>query len=515
MDSTRTTTRWVVALTGIGSLMAALDTLVVSTALTTLRADLGASVQQLEWVVNAYNLTFAVLLITAAALGDRYGRRRLFAGGLLLFAAASAACALAPNVETLIGARAVQGAGAALIIPLGLALLSEAFPPERRGAAIGIFSAITGLAVAAGPLVGGAVVEGLSWHWIFWLNVPIGVVAAPLAIRKMRESYGPRTAIDVTGLLLVSGGAFGVVWGLVRGNQSGWGSPEVVTSLVAGVVLLGAFVRWQLQTATPMLPPRLFRSRAFTAGNAAIFLTFASLFTGVFFFAQLLQVVLGHDALGAGLRLLPWTATFITVAPVAGALADRIGERLLLSVGLALAGRGLPVAGRRRRPGPDLRPAGRAVRARRRRSLDGHPVRPERGGRRRGQRVDRRGCRREQHDARARRRLRHRRHGRGVRRQRRLWQRARIPGRLPARDRHRGGIRTGRGAVRSRGACSATPRRGPARPGARVMRRVMVRYQVHPDRVEENIALVRAVYAELAALRRQGSATRRTSATTA
>ena len=340
MDSSRTTTRWVVALTGIGSLMAALDTLVVSTALTTLRADLGASVQQLEWVVNAYNLTFAVLLITAAALGDRYGRRRLFAAGLLLFAAASAACALAPNVETLIGARALQGAGAALIIPLGLALLTEAFPPERRGAAIGIFSAITGLAVAAGPLVGGAVVQGLSWHWIFWLNVPIGAVAAPLAMRKMRESYGPRTAIDVTGLLLVSGGAFGVVWGLVRGNQSGWGSPEVITALVAGVVLLGTFVRWQVQTPTPMLPPQLFRSRAFTAGNAAIFLTFASLFTGVFFFAQLLQVVLGHDALGAGLRLLPWTATFITVAPAAGALADRIGERLLLSVGLALQAAG-------------------------------------------------------------------------------------------------------------------------------------------------------------------------------
>jgi EmrB/QacA subfamily drug resistance transporter len=340
VDSTRTATRWVVALTGIGSLMAALDTLVVSTALTTLRADLGASVQQLEWTVNAYNLTFAVLLITAAALGDRFGRRRLFAGGLLLFAAASAGCALAPNVETLIAARALQGAGAALLMPLGLALLSEAFPPERRGAAIGIFSAITGLAVAAGPLVGGAVVEGLSWHWIFWLNVPIGVVAAPLAIRKMRESFGPRTAIDVTGLALVSAGSLGVVWGLVRGNQSGWGSLEVVTSLVAGVVLLGAFVRWQLQTATPMLPPQLFRSRAFTAGNAAIFLTFASLFTGVFFFAQLLQVVLGHDALGAGLRLLPWTATFITVAPVAGALADRIGERLLLSVGLALEAAG-------------------------------------------------------------------------------------------------------------------------------------------------------------------------------
>jgi EmrB/QacA subfamily drug resistance transporter len=340
VDSSRTTTRWVVALTGVGSLMAALDTLVVSTALTTIRADLGASVQQLEWTVNAYNLTFAVLLISAAALGDRLGRRRLYAAGLLVFAAASAACALAPNVETLIAARAVQGAGAALLMPLGLALLSEAFPPEKRGAAIGIFSAITGLAVAAGPLVGGAVVEGLSWHWIFWLNVPIGLVAAPLAMRKLDESFGARTAVDVPGLVLVSAGSLGVVWGLVRGNQVGWGSADVVTALVAGVALLAAFARWQRVAVTPMLPPELFRSRAFTAGNAAIFLTFASLFTGVFFFAQLLQVVLGHDALGAGLRLLPWTATFITVAPVAGALADRIGERLLLSVGLALEAAG-------------------------------------------------------------------------------------------------------------------------------------------------------------------------------
>ena len=376
-----------------------------------------------------------MLLITAAALGDRYGRRRLFAGGLLLFAAASAACALAPNVETLIGARAVQGAGAALIMPLGLALLSEAFPPERRGAAIGIFSAITGLAVAAGPLVGGAVVEGLSWHWIFWLNVPIGVVAAPLAMRKMRESYGPRTAIDVPGL------APRVRRRVRRGvgpgprQPEGWGSPEVVTSLVGGVVLLGAFVRWQLQTATPMLPPRLFRSRAFTAGNAAIFLTFASLFTGVFFFAQLLQVVLGHDALGAGLRLLPWTATFITVAPVAGR-AGRPDRRTAAAVGRPGApGRGLPVLVAVADPGLTYGAADRAVRARRRRRLDGHPVRPERGGRRRGQRDDRRGRRRQQHDARARRRVRHRRHGRGLRRQRRLWQRARIPGRLPARDR--------------------------------------------------------------------------------
>jgi len=341
VPTSRTTTRWVLALTGIGSLMAALDTLVVSTALVALRADLDASVTQLEWTVNAYNLTFAVLLITAAALGDRYGRRRLYAGGLLLFAAASAGCALAPDVETLIAARAVQGAGAALLMPLGLALLSSAFPPEKRGAAIGIFSAITGLSVASGPLVGGAVVEGLSWHWIFWLNVPIGVVAALLSLRKLEESYGPRVAIDTRGLLLVSAGSFGLVWGLVRGNEAGWGSVEVVSSLVLGALLVAAFVRWESVAAGPMLPPALWRSRAFSAGNAAIFLTFASLFTGVFFFAQLLQVVLGYDALEAGLRLLPWTVTFLTVAPLAGALADRVGERWLLATGLTLQAAGL------------------------------------------------------------------------------------------------------------------------------------------------------------------------------
>jgi EmrB/QacA subfamily drug resistance transporter len=330
------TVRWVVALTGVGSLMAALDTLVVSTALTTIRTDLHATVGQLEWTVNSYNLTFAVLLITAAELGDRFGRRTWFAAGLALFSLASAASALAPNVEALIAARALQGAGAALLMPLGLALLSQAFPPEKRGAALGIFSAITGLSVASGPLVGGAVVNGLSWHWIFWVNVPIGLVAAALAIRTIPESHGAREALDVRGLGLISAGALGVVWALVRGNDRGWGSAEVLVTLIGGLLLVLAFAAWQRRAASPMLPPELFRSRAFTAGNAAIFLTFASLFTGVFFFAQLLQVVLRYDALGAGLRLIPWTVTFLTVAPGAGALADRIGERWLLTVGLTL-----------------------------------------------------------------------------------------------------------------------------------------------------------------------------------
>jgi EmrB/QacA subfamily drug resistance transporter len=321
--------------------MAALDTMVVSTALSTIRVDLGASVGQLEWTVNAYNLSFAVLLITGATLGDRFGRRRLFAVGLGLFAVASAACALAPDVNWLIAGRAVQGAGSALLMPLGLALLSAAFPPEKRGAAIGIFSAITGLAVASGPLVGGAVVNGISWEWIFWLNVPIGLIAVPLVLTKMRESYGPHTALDVRGLGLVTAGALGIVWGLVRANSVGWGSVEVIVALATGAALVATFVAWERRAPSPMLPAQLFQSRAFSVGNAAIFFTFAALFGAVFFCAQLMQTALGYGPLEAGLRLLPWTATFMTIAPLAGAMADRIGERPLMVTGLSLQAAGL------------------------------------------------------------------------------------------------------------------------------------------------------------------------------
>ena len=327
---------WTVVLAGLGSLMAALDTLVVSTALSTIRLDLGASIEELEWTVNAYNLSLAVLLIPAAALGDRYGRRRLYAAGLALFAVASAACALAPSIGALIAARALQGAGAALVLTLALALVSSAFPPDRRGAAIGLFSAVTGVSVASGPLVGGAVIEGIDWEWIFWLNVPIGLAAVPLALTRMREGFGGDTALDIRGLALVSAAAFGIVWGLVRANAAGWGSFEVLAALAAGVLLAAVFVAWERRAPEPMLPTRFFRSRGFSAGNAAIFFTFASLFTGVFFFAQFLQTVLGYGPLDAGLRLIPWTATFITVAPIAGTLADRYGERPFMVGGLLL-----------------------------------------------------------------------------------------------------------------------------------------------------------------------------------
>jgi EmrB/QacA subfamily drug resistance transporter len=334
-------TRWVVILTGIGSLMAALDTLVVATALSRIRLDLGASVEQLEWTVNAYNLSFAVLLITTAALGDRFGRRRLFAAGLGVFSVASALCAIAPDAGWLIAARAVQGVGAALIMPLGLALLTAAFPPEKRGAAIGVFSAITGLAVASGPLFGGAIVEGIDWHWVFWLNVPIGLAAIPLVLARSDESYGPNTGLDLGGLALVTSSALGIVWALMRGNQVGWSSAETIGAFALGFALLAAFVVWERRAREPMLPIGLFRSRNFAAGNTAIFFTLASLFGGVFFFAQLLQVGLGYGPLATGVRLLPWTATFIIVAPVAGALANRIGERTLMVTGLTLQAIGM------------------------------------------------------------------------------------------------------------------------------------------------------------------------------
>lgn len=334
-------TIWVLALTGVASFMVALDTLVVSTALTTIQRDLGASIEELEWTVNAYNLSFAVLLMTGAALGDRYGRRRLFAAGLGLFALASAACALAPDVGSLIAARAVQGAGAALVAPLGLALACAAFPPERRGAAVGTIGGITGLAVASGPLVGGAVVEGIDWKWIFWVNVPIGLVAIPFTLARVRESFGPDSTLDVRGVALVTMASLGVVWGLVRGNGEGWGSLEVVASIATGVVAAVAFVAWQHRAREPMLPMRLFRSRSFSAGNASIFLSLASLFGAVFLVAQFLQAVQGYGPFETGLRMLPWTGLVMVVAPITGVLADRFGERPFVTGGLLLQAAGL------------------------------------------------------------------------------------------------------------------------------------------------------------------------------
>lgn len=330
----RGTRSWVLALTSLASFMVALDALVVTTALGAIRVDLGASLEALEWTVNAYNLAFAVLLLTGAALGERFGRRRMFALGVALFAAASIGCALAGGAGALIAARAAQGAGAALVMPLAMALLSAAFPREQRGRALGIFGGVTGLALIAGPLVGGAVAEGLAWPWIFWVNVPIALVAVPLALRRIPESVGPGTAVDVAGLALVGAAAFGLVWGLVRGNGAGWDSAEIVAALGAGAALAIGFVAWERRAAAPMVPLRFFRSRAFSAGVAASLGLYASLYGTVFLLPQFFQAVQGHGPMGAGLRLLPWTATLFVVAPIAGRLVNRVGERALVATGL-------------------------------------------------------------------------------------------------------------------------------------------------------------------------------------
>jgi EmrB/QacA subfamily drug resistance transporter len=333
--------RWILVLAAMAGFMTALDALVVTTSLSTIRADLGASVEQLEWTVNAFNLSFAVLLMTAAALGDRFGRRRLFAAGIGLFVLASAACALAPSVGALIAARAVQGVGAAMVTTLALALVSAAFPPQTRGSALGIFFAVNGLAVAGGPLVGGAITEGIAWQWIFWLNVPIGAALIPLVLTRIPESFGPDSRVDLPGVALVSGGVLGVVWALVRGNAAGWESAEVLGTFAAGLALLVAFVVVELRSRAPMLPMRFFRSRAFSAGNAAVFCVVGGLFSAAFFIPQFLQNGLGYGPLGAGLRMLPWTATLFFVAPVAGKLVDRFGERPFLVLGPLLQAAGM------------------------------------------------------------------------------------------------------------------------------------------------------------------------------
>ena len=332
---------WTLVLASLGVFMTALDALVVTTALPVLRADLGASLSNLEWTVNAYNLAFACLLLTGAALGDRFGRRRMYVVGLSAFSAASAAAALSPSVSALIAARAVQGAGAAIVMPLTLTLISEAFPREQRGAAIGLWGGIAGLAVAAGPVVGGAVISGIGWQWIFWLNVPIGLVLIPLAATRLTESFGPRPQLDVAGLALAGAGLLGVAWGLVRANSVGWGSGEVVATLVAGAFLVGAFLAWERRTRSPMLPLALFRERGFASANAVSFFMYAALFGAVFLMSQFLQIALGHSPLEAGIRLLPWTAAPMVIAPLAGALADRYGNRPFMVAGLTLQAIGL------------------------------------------------------------------------------------------------------------------------------------------------------------------------------
>jgi EmrB/QacA subfamily drug resistance transporter len=332
---------WVLGVTALASFMVALDTQVLTAALATLRADFAAPMEALQWTVNAFNLSFAVLLLTGAALGDRFGRRRLFAAGIALFMASSIACALSTGILGLIAARAAQGASAALVMPLGMALLSTAFPREERARALGIFSGVVGIAVLAGPAIGGAITEGLGWQWIFWINLPIGLIAIMMAMTRLRESFGPSAALDIPGLALVAASAFAVVWGLLRGNAAGWSSAEVLIALVAGLLLAVAFIACELQASAPMVPMRLFRSRALSSGIIAGFLLYGAMYGVLFLLPQFLQTALGYGPLGAGLRLLPWTATLFVTAPIAGAVVSKIGERPLVAIGLLMQAIGL------------------------------------------------------------------------------------------------------------------------------------------------------------------------------
>ncbi|MCX5419773.1 MFS transporter [Streptomyces sp. NBC_00078] len=343
---------WTVVLAGLGALLCSLDVVVVATALPALRADFGASLSDLEWTINAYNLVFACLTLTGAALGDRFGRRRMYLVGLAVFTLGSAASALAGGPGPLIGARVVQGAGAAVLLPLTLTLISDAFPAEKRGVAIGVWGGVTGLGVAAGPVLGGAVTEGLSWQWIFWLNVPIGLAMLPLAATKLRESYGTRPQLDLVGLVLAAVGLTGLAWAPVRAPQAGWGSAEVLSALAMGIVFTVAFLAWERRGARyPMLPLGHFRNRGFSTANAVAFLLFGSLLGALFMITQLFQTGLGYSPLEAGVRILVWNAMPLLVAPVAGALADRFGTRPFMLAGMVLMATGLALLAWQVEPG--------------------------------------------------------------------------------------------------------------------------------------------------------------------
>jgi EmrB/QacA subfamily drug resistance transporter len=328
--------RSTVLLTAVAYFMVTLDALVVVTALPSIHRSLGGGISTLQWTVSAYTIAFGAGILTASAIGDRLGRRRVYVAGLALFTMASAACALAPTAELLIAFRAVQGVGAAIVMPLGLTILTAAFPREKRGAVVGIWGGVAGLGVASGPLIGGAITQGLNWHWIFWINVPIGVAATVGAATRLAESYGPRARLDVPALALVSTGVGSLIWGVVQGGGQGWGSSQNLIGLVAGAVLLGGFVWREARTREPMIPLHLFRRASFTCAVSTQFFMSASIFSAAFLTSQFFQFALGDSPLVAGLRFLPWTATPLVVAPIAGALSDRVGPRNLVVAGLLM-----------------------------------------------------------------------------------------------------------------------------------------------------------------------------------
>jgi len=327
---------WVVGLTSTAYFMVVLDSVVVITALPRMQRDLHVSLSSLQWTLNAYGIAFAAGIITAAALGDRIGRRKVFTIGLAVFTVASVACALAPNLSDLIAARTVQGLGGAAVLPLSLTILTTAFPPAKRGMIVGVYGGLAGLAVAMGPIVGGAVTQSIDWHWIFWINVPIGLVAVVLGLRLLPESYGAPERLDLVGVGLVTAGVVALVWALSRADQVGWSSAEVVGTLVAGTVLLVGFVWWESSVREPMVPLRMFAVREFAIGNVTTFLMSGAIFAGGLLVTEQFQLARHFSPVGAGLRLLPFFATPMLVSPLAGALSDRIGRRPIIVAGLSM-----------------------------------------------------------------------------------------------------------------------------------------------------------------------------------
>ena len=316
--------------------MASLDNLVMTNALPVIHKDLGATVEELQWFVNAYTLSFATFILLSVALADRFGRRTVFVVGIAIFTLASVAAGFSTNPGELIAARAVQGVGGAALLPLSLTLLAGSVPARLRPLAIGIWGGVAGLGVALGPLIGGAVVEGWDWQAIFWINVPVGIIAVPLVLFALPNSFGEKVRADVLGVILVGLGVLGIVFGIVRGNDAGWHSAQVLTGLIGGGIALIAFLWWETRTAAPLIPLGLFRDRSFSVANIVGFGFSFGMFGTVFFLSQFLQTVQGYSPLGAGLRVLPWTGMPMLLAPVVGLLAQRVGGKPLVVTGLIL-----------------------------------------------------------------------------------------------------------------------------------------------------------------------------------
>ncbi len=327
--------------TSVPMFMVALNNLVVSTALPTLAKELKADTQDLQWFVNAYVLAFACLLLTGAALGDRFGRRRIFLLGIAVFTLSSVYCGLCDTTTELIVGRTAQGVGAAAVMPLSMTLLAQAVPANKRSLALGLWSAFSGLAVAFGPLVGGAVVDGIDWHWIFWINVPVCLIAVPLVLKVLDESKLAGTRLDPLGMLLATGGLVALVWGIVNGAEDGWTDGRIMTAFAVGAVLLAAFVVWESRAAEPMLPLSLYRLRAFVMCNVVSATMYFGVFGSIFLLSQYLQIAPVRTPLHAGVLTLAWTLMPMFIAPVAGLLTDRVGGGRLMALGLLLQAGGL------------------------------------------------------------------------------------------------------------------------------------------------------------------------------